>query len=147
MIMSLSDLSPLLLNYSILLYKSPFPYFPINLFPCIFWYVSPYHRWLWSGMNFILVPISYLKSPLHKKYWTGYYGKYKFQQELSYYRDQIIFSTLLSTASLMYTVVTSLLNPFIYSLRNKDLKRALKILFGKKYIKESIFLGLKKCPW
>ena len=51
-----------------------------------------------------------------------------------------------ATDSVMYTVVTSLLNPFIYSLRNKDLKRALKILFGKKYIKESIFLGLKKCP-
>ena len=46
----------------------------------------------------------------------------------------------------MYTVLTHMLNPFIYSLRNKDLKRALKILFGKKYIKESIFLGLKKFP-
>ncbi|XP_004614894.2 olfactory receptor 7A17-like [Sorex araneus] len=33
-------------------------------------------------------------------------------------------------ASVMYTVVTPMLNPFIYSLRNKDLKRALKILFG-----------------
>uniref|UniRef100_A0A8C3WAQ3 G-protein coupled receptors family 1 profile domain-containing protein n=1 Tax=Catagonus wagneri TaxID=51154 RepID=A0A8C3WAQ3_9CETA len=35
------------------------------------------------------------------------------------------------TASVMYTVVTPMLNPFIYSLRNKDLKRALKLLFGK----------------
>ncbi|XP_049644178.1 olfactory receptor-like protein OLF4 [Suncus etruscus] len=33
-------------------------------------------------------------------------------------------------ASLMYMVVTPMLNPFIYSLRNKDLKGALKILFG-----------------
>ncbi|XP_049644210.1 olfactory receptor 7A10-like [Suncus etruscus] len=32
-------------------------------------------------------------------------------------------------ASVMYTVVTPMLNPFIYSLRNKDIKRALKRLF------------------
>jgi olfactory receptor len=36
-----------------------------------------------------------------------------------------------STASVMYTVVTPMLNPFIYSLRNKDIKRALKTLFEK----------------
>ncbi|XP_055969239.1 olfactory receptor 7A17-like [Sorex fumeus] len=35
-------------------------------------------------------------------------------------------------ASVMYTVVTPMLNPFIYSLRNKDIKRALKNLTGKK---------------
>ncbi|KAB0366187.1 hypothetical protein FD754_010343 [Muntiacus muntjak] len=33
-----------------------------------------------------------------------------------------------ATASVMYTVVTPMLNPFIYSLRNKDIKRALKVL-------------------
>ncbi|XP_037363884.1 olfactory receptor 7A17-like [Talpa occidentalis] len=33
--------------------------------------------------------------------------------------------------SVMYTVVTPMLNPFIYSLRNKDIKGALKRLFGK----------------
>ncbi|XP_057564365.1 olfactory receptor 7A17-like [Hippopotamus amphibius kiboko] len=33
-----------------------------------------------------------------------------------------------ATASVMYTVVTPMLNPFIYSLRNKDLRRVLKIL-------------------
>ncbi|XP_057565391.1 olfactory receptor 7A17-like [Hippopotamus amphibius kiboko] len=33
-------------------------------------------------------------------------------------------------ASVMYTVVTPMLNPFIYSLRNKDIKRALKGFFG-----------------
>ncbi|XP_003413368.1 olfactory receptor 7A17-like [Loxodonta africana] len=32
-------------------------------------------------------------------------------------------------ASVMYTVVTPMLNPFIYSLRNKDIKQALKKLF------------------
>ncbi|GAB5567833.1 olfactory receptor-like protein OLF4 [Prionailurus iriomotensis] len=32
-------------------------------------------------------------------------------------------------ASVMYTVVTPMLNPFIYSLKNKDIKQALKKLF------------------
>ncbi|XP_019490002.1 PREDICTED: olfactory receptor 7A17-like, partial [Hipposideros armiger] len=31
-----------------------------------------------------------------------------------------------ATASVMYTVVTPMLNPFVYSLRNKDIKEALK---------------------
>ncbi|XP_047387289.1 olfactory receptor 7A17-like [Sciurus carolinensis] len=35
-----------------------------------------------------------------------------------------------ATASVMYTVVTPMLIPFIYSLRNKDVKRALRRLFG-----------------
>ncbi|XP_052051991.1 olfactory receptor 1468-like [Apodemus sylvaticus] len=41
-------------------------------------------------------------------------------------------STLRDTImSLMYTVVTPMLNPFIYSLRNRDMKGALKRLFQK----------------
>ncbi|KAM4857999.1 olfactory receptor 7A17-like [Urocitellus parryii] len=36
-----------------------------------------------------------------------------------------------ATASVMYTVVTPMVNPFIYSLRNKDIKSALKTLFEK----------------
>ncbi|XP_057565925.1 olfactory receptor 7A17-like [Hippopotamus amphibius kiboko] len=36
-----------------------------------------------------------------------------------------------ATASVMYTVITPMLNPFIYSLRNKDMKRALKAFFMK----------------
>nr|NP_001375601.2 olfactory receptor family 7 subfamily A member 70 [Canis lupus familiaris] len=35
-----------------------------------------------------------------------------------------------AVASVMYTVVTPMLNPFIYSLRNRDIKRALKRFFG-----------------
>ncbi|XP_040846036.1 olfactory receptor 19-like [Ochotona curzoniae] len=38
-----------------------------------------------------------------------------------------------AAASVMYTVVTPMLNPFIYSLRNTDMKRALKrLLFHKR---------------
>ncbi|KAG3280103.1 olfactory receptor 7A17-like [Ictidomys tridecemlineatus] len=37
-----------------------------------------------------------------------------------------------ATASVMYTVVTPMLNPFIYSLKNKDVKRALLRLLGGK---------------
>ncbi|ELV12634.1 Olfactory receptor 7A10 [Tupaia chinensis] len=41
-----------------------------------------------------------------------------------------------AAASVMYTVVTPMLNPFIYSLRNKDIKRALRRLIGKETIIE-----------
>ncbi|XP_040846037.1 olfactory receptor 7A10-like [Ochotona curzoniae] len=37
-----------------------------------------------------------------------------------------------AAASVMYTVVTPMLNPFIYSLRNTDMKRALKRLLFRK---------------
>ncbi|XP_004688272.1 PREDICTED: olfactory receptor 7A17-like [Condylura cristata] len=43
-------------------------------------------------------------------------------------------------ASVMYTVVTPMLNPFIYSLRNKDIKRALKRLCWKETIKSQLSL-------
>ncbi|KAM5307259.1 olfactory receptor 7C1-like [Glossophaga mutica] len=36
-------------------------------------------------------------------------------------------------ASVMYTVVTPMLNPFIYSLRNRDIKRALQKVLGKMF--------------
>ncbi|XP_061280588.1 olfactory receptor 7A17-like [Bos javanicus] len=51
-----------------------------------------------------------------------------------------------ATASMMYTVVTPMLNPFIYSLRNKDIKRALKRVYGIVAIKRPIVLGHMKCP-
>ncbi|XP_057564298.1 olfactory receptor 7A17-like [Hippopotamus amphibius kiboko] len=41
------------------------------------------------------------------------------------------------TASVMYTLVTPMLNPFIYSLRNKDIKGALKRFIGMAAIKGS----------
>ena len=38
-----------------------------------------------------------------------------------------------SVASVMYSVVTPMLNPFIYSLRNKDMKGALRgLLHGRR---------------
>ncbi|ELW64373.1 Olfactory receptor 7A10 [Tupaia chinensis] len=50
-----------------------------------------------------------------------------------------------TTASVMYTVVTPMLNPFIYSLKNKDIKRALRSFLWRKAIKGSTVLLLKKC--
>ncbi|XP_055398659.1 olfactory receptor 7A10-like [Bubalus kerabau] len=49
-------------------------------------------------------------------------------------------------ASVMYTVVTPMLNPFIYSLRNKDIKRALEKIIRKAVIKLLSVLGLKNYP-
>ncbi|XP_061005577.1 olfactory receptor 7A17-like [Dama dama] len=50
-----------------------------------------------------------------------------------------------ATASVMYTVVTPMLNPFIYSMRNKDIKRALKKFLWKVSTKGQLVLVLKKC--
>ena len=35
-------------------------------------------------------------------------------------------------ATIVYTVLSSMLNPFIYSLRNKDLKQGLRKLLGRR---------------
>ncbi|XP_006106212.1 olfactory receptor 7A17-like [Myotis lucifugus] len=43
-----------------------------------------------------------------------------------------------AAASVMYTVVTPMLNPFIYSLRNRDIKRALKRFYGMTCTKGTI---------
>ncbi|XP_039079607.1 olfactory receptor-like protein OLF4 [Hyaena hyaena] len=51
-----------------------------------------------------------------------------------------------ATASVMYTVITPMLNPFIYSLRNKDIKEALMRFSGMVAIKGPIVLGLKNFP-
>ncbi|MBZ3870961.1 Olfactory receptor 7A17 [Sciurus carolinensis] len=42
-----------------------------------------------------------------------------------------------ATALVMYSVVTPMMNPFIYSLRNKDIKSALKTLLGRETVKAS----------
>ncbi|XP_045659592.1 olfactory receptor-like protein OLF4 [Ursus americanus] len=46
-----------------------------------------------------------------------------------------------AVASVMYTVVTPMLNPFIYSLRNKDIKGALMRFSGMAAVKGSIVQG------
>ncbi|ELV12362.1 olfactory receptor 7A17 [Tupaia chinensis] len=43
-----------------------------------------------------------------------------------------------ATASVMYTVVTPMLNPFIYSLRNEDIKRALRSFLWRKLSKDQL---------
>ncbi|XP_057564318.1 olfactory receptor 7A10-like [Hippopotamus amphibius kiboko] len=50
-----------------------------------------------------------------------------------------------AAASVMYSVVTPMLNPFIYSLKNKDIKGALKRFYGVVAIKRPIVLGVVKC--
>ncbi|XP_058146411.2 olfactory receptor 7A10-like [Dasypus novemcinctus] len=50
-----------------------------------------------------------------------------------------------ATASLMYTVATPMLNPFIYSLRNKDMMKALRRFFRREDMKVSFLLGLRRC--
>ncbi|XP_003123484.2 olfactory receptor-like protein OLF4 [Sus scrofa] len=49
-------------------------------------------------------------------------------------------------ASVMYTVITPMLNPFIYSLKNKDIKNALKSLYLIPGIKWTIILFMMKRP-
>ncbi|XP_014653116.1 PREDICTED: olfactory receptor-like protein OLF4 [Ceratotherium simum simum] len=51
-----------------------------------------------------------------------------------------------ATASVMYTVITPMLNPFIYSLRNRDIKGALKSFLSMAAIKRPIVLRLRKHP-
>ncbi|XP_057564338.1 olfactory receptor-like protein OLF4 [Hippopotamus amphibius kiboko] len=46
--------------------------------------------------------------------------------------------------SVMYNVVTPMLNPFIYSLRNEDIKRAVKAFFRFTVIKTATCLQLRK---
>ncbi|KAM7093007.1 olfactory receptor 1L8-like [Molossus nigricans] len=57
-----------------------------------------------------------------------FYGSifYVYLQPLSTYAVQDHIATVI------YTVLTSMLNPFIYSLRNKDLKQGLRKLVGKR---------------
>ncbi|XP_049495998.1 olfactory receptor-like protein OLF4 [Panthera uncia] len=51
-----------------------------------------------------------------------------------------------ATASVMYTVVTPMLNPFIYSLRNRDIKGALRRFSAMAVRKGPVVLRLKNFP-
>ncbi|XP_058146399.1 olfactory receptor 7A17-like [Dasypus novemcinctus] len=51
----------------------------------------------------------------------------------------------IAVASVMYMVVTPMLNPFIYSLRNKDIKKGLKKLRNILSIKGHFVSSLEKC--
>ncbi|MBZ3880215.1 Olfactory receptor 7A17 [Sciurus carolinensis] len=51
-----------------------------------------------------------------------------------------------ATATVMYSVVTPMLNPFIYSLRNKDLISALRRLLGSTPGKGPVCPPQKSCP-
>ncbi|XP_047597911.1 olfactory receptor 7A10-like [Lutra lutra] len=51
-----------------------------------------------------------------------------------------------AVASVMYTVVSPMLNPFIYSLRNRDIKEALMRFFRMEALKGTSVLVVKKCP-
>ena len=53
-------------------------------------------------------------------------------------------SYLIEINSVMYTVVTPMLNPFIYSLRNKHIKRALKAFFHMAAIRSPVDLGWRR---
>ncbi|XP_020042814.2 olfactory receptor 1J2 [Castor canadensis] len=57
-------------------------------------------------------------------YYGAIFGQYLFPTLSSSIDKDII-------VAIMYTVVTPMLNPFIYSLRNKDMKEALGKLFGR----------------
>ncbi|XP_029787316.1 olfactory receptor 1J4-like, partial [Suricata suricatta] len=59
-------------------------------------------------------------------YYGTLVGVYFFSSSWNFNNKDVI-------ASVMYTVVTPMLNPFIYSLRNKDIKQALQI-FVYKYL-------------
>ncbi|XP_034885227.1 olfactory receptor 1D2-like [Mirounga leonina] len=48
-----------------------------------------------------------------------------------YIRPPNSFSAQDTVATIMYTVVTPMLNPFIYSLRNQDMKKAVRRLFSR----------------
>ncbi|KAM5258829.1 olfactory receptor 1J2 isoform 1-T2 [Hipposideros larvatus] len=57
-------------------------------------------------------------------YYGAIFGQYLFPTLSNFIDKDII-------VALMYTVVTPMLNPFIYSLRNRDMKQALGKLFGR----------------
>ncbi|XP_027410221.1 olfactory receptor 1L8-like [Bos indicus x Bos taurus] len=103
----------------------------------VFW-VTPF---LCIVFSYVQILIAVLRIPSaagkHKAFSTCgshftvvilFYGSifYVYLQPLSSYTVQD------RVATLVYTVLTSMLNPFIYSLRNKDMKRGLGKLLGRR---------------
>ncbi|XP_029435411.1 olfactory receptor 10A7-like [Rhinatrema bivittatum] len=64
---------------------------------------------------------------------TGSFTYLKVKSSNSPEKDQVL--------SLMYSVVTPMLNPLIYSLRNKEMKEALKKLIGKRLVSHTTWSG------
>lgn len=57
-------------------------------------------------------------------YYEAIFGQYLFPKLSNFIDKEII-------VAVMYTVVTPMLNPFIYSLRNRDMKEAMGKLFSR----------------
>ncbi|KAM7142099.1 olfactory receptor 7A10-like [Molossus nigricans] len=99
---------------------------------------------LWGGVPLSGILYSYSKIVSCIRGMSSAQGKYKaFSTCMSHLSVVFLFyGTILGeylisavthstgTASVMYTVLTPMLNPFIYSLRNKDINRVLKRFFG-----------------
>ncbi|XP_007937885.1 olfactory receptor 1361-like [Orycteropus afer afer] len=95
-------------------------------------------------ISYLLVAGAVLRVPSTKGKWKAFSTCGSHLAVVSLYYGTIIavYFTPSSTHSaeadtagtVLYTVVTPMLNPFIYSLRNKDLKGALRMVIGRKKI-------------
>ncbi|XP_007937755.1 olfactory receptor 1F1-like [Orycteropus afer afer] len=93
-------------------------------------------------ISYICITCAVLRVPSTKGKWKAFSTCGSHLAVVSLYYGTIIavfFNPLSShsaetdtAATVMYTVVTPMLNPFIYSLRNKDLKGALRTMIGRK---------------
>ncbi|XP_007937886.2 olfactory receptor 1361-like [Orycteropus afer afer] len=93
-------------------------------------------------ISYILIACAVLRVPSTKGKWKAFSTCGSHLAVVSLYYGTIISvyfnpSTTHSAetdtaATVLYTVVTPMLNPFIYSLRNKDLKGALRTVIGRK---------------
>ncbi|XP_025130808.2 olfactory receptor 1F1 [Bubalus bubalis] len=92
--------------------------------------------------SYVLITCAVLRIPSTKGRWRAFSTCGSHLAVVSLFYGTIIavyFNPLSShssekdtVATVMYTVVTPMLNPFIYSLRNRDLKRALGKVVGRK---------------
>ncbi|XP_014334943.2 olfactory receptor 1F1-like [Bos mutus] len=92
--------------------------------------------------SYVLITCAVLRIPSTKGRWKAFStcGSHVAMVSLFYGTIIAVYFNPLSShssekdtvATVMYTVVTPMLNPFIYSLRNRDLKRALGKVVGRK---------------